>query len=372
MPLLAYANRWYSSGAAQYQAGLDTHEILMGHHGEEYGNAVKKNLQNPGEGVTFNSAAYEPFEEEEEVVVDDNPECPMDISEEACQEANQDQSRKSCSENAENTTEKEDMRKYCLVGQAKPRFRITRGKGNHRPANKPARVSRNNDQTVTRKFRGISQLFFQQASEGASGNGTQTGFSIVNPVSSYNGSDFISDNFEQYKVTNVEVLMKPSGSALDSPSGTQGAITYQNCIYSAMNQTYVQSFIDYDTDLNPTFAECLARPSLKVRALAPNNWTKVASFTPRTLSNPSGGVSPTNTFTNHWMSTNNMDAKLFGLRGVASNPCPVFDTQDNVMCIDTRVTLTVQMKGPKNDPSNSSTQLIPLETNNPKPVYSGE
>lgn len=228
-----------------------------------------------------------------------------------------------------------------------------RGANAHgRPANRPARVSRTNDQTTTRKFRGISQLFFQQTGDSASGNGTQSGFSIVSAVSSYVGSNFVSDNFEQYKVTNVEVLMKPSAATLNggtAPTTTQEAIAYQNSVYSAFNSTYVQSFIDYDSDVNPTFTECLTRPSLKTRALAPNNWTKVASFTPRTLTNPSAsGASPSNQFAAHWMSTENMDAKLFGLRGLLSNPSPVFDTQDNVMCVDTRVTLTVQMKGPKN------------------------
>lgn len=116
-----------------------------------------------------------------------------------------------------------------------------------------------------------------------------------------------------------------------------------------MNSTYVQSFIDYDSDVNPSFNDCLSRPSLKVRALSPNNWTKIASFVPRTVSNQSAGnTAPTNTFSRHWMSTTNMDTKLFGLRGLISNPSPCFDTQDNVAAVDVRVTITVQMKGPKN------------------------
>lgn len=158
--------------------------------------------------------------------------------------------------------------------------------------------------------------------------------------------------------------MKPSASSLDAPTTTQNSILYQNCVYSLMNSTYVQSFIDYDSDVNPSFNDCLSRPSLKTRALAPNNWTKVASFTPRTVSNQAAASSaPTNTFANHWMSTTNMDTKLFGLRGLISNPSVCFDTQTNVAAVDLRVTLTVQMKGPKNATSDAlQLATIPFDT----------
>lgn len=228
-------------------------------------------------------------------------------------------------------------------------------------------MARRNDQVTTRKFRGISQIFFQATSASGSGNGTEGGFSIASALDAYQGSDFVSNNFEQYKVTNVEVLMKPSAATLEAPTDVAASLSYQNRVYSAMNQTYIQSFIDYDTDANPTFVECLQRPNLKTRALSPNNWTKVASFTPRTVSNQAAGnTAPTNTYNRHWMSTTNLDTKLFGFRGLGSNPCPVFDTQDNVMCIDTRVTVTVQMRGPKNASDSSAQLLIPLNCNKPR------
>lgn len=172
---------------------------------------------------------------------------------------------------------------------------------------------------------------------------------MTSALDQYIGNEFVSENYEQYKVTNVEVLMKPSATTLVPPTTTQTSIIYQNSVYSLMNSTYVQSFVDYDSDVNPSFNDCLSRPSLKTRALQPNNWTKIASFVPRTVSNQAAGnTAPTNTYSKHWMSTTNMDTKLFGLRGVISNPSPLFDTQDNVAAVDFRVTITVQMKGPKN------------------------
>jgi len=234
-------------------------------------------------------------------------------------------------------------------------------KGN-RPANKPHRVARSNDQTTSRKFRAISRIFFQD--DGESGvSGTQGAFAYTFPVSSYTGSDFISDNFEQYQVSNVEILMKPSASTLNNgnvPSTTLQSIQYQNSVYSAMNSTYVQSFIDYDSETNPSFTDCQTRPNLKVRALQPNNWTKIASFKPKTLSNQSfGSGAPSNNFENVWMTTSNLDAQLFGVRGVCNNPSPTFDTQDNVMSVDVRLTITVRMRGPKNSNSSSNVAVLP-------------
>lgn len=231
-----------------------------------------------------------------------------------------------------------------------------RRRRNNRPAIRPHRVARANNQVSMRRFRGTSRILFQQQS---GGGGVEGGFSIASAISDYIGSSFISDNFEQYKVTNVEVLMKPSAAALSPPTTTQDSIIYQNSVYSAMNQTYVQSFIDYDSDQNPSFAECQTRPNLKVRALMPNNWTKIASFSPKTLSNQSAtGSAPTITFANEWLSTNNLTTLQFGVRGLCTNDSPVFDTQDNICSVDVRVTATVHMRGPKNDTTEASlTQL---------------
>lgn len=239
--------------------------------------------------------------------------------------------------------------------------RNQRGNRGGRLANKPRRVARSNNQQATRKFRAVSQLYFQQSE--SSTNGTYGAFAYTFPLSSYTGYQFVEDNFEQYKVTNVEVLMKPSLTTInngEAPANTQESILFQNSIYSAMNGTYVRSFIDYDTGTAPTIQECETRTNLKVRALVPNNWTKIASFCPRSLSNQGfTGGTPSNTFQNHWMSTNNMGTQLFGVRGVASNSSPIFDTQDNVMAIEIRLTITVQMKGPKNATPASTTIVLP-------------
>lgn len=236
------------------------------------------------------------------------------------------------------------------------------GKRNNRRAKHPSQVSRRADNMVTRTFRAVGRIFFQE--EGPPGvGGVQGAFAYTAPISSYTGYEFIENNFEQYRVRSVEVLMKPSANALNNgavPANVSEAFAYQNSVYSAMNSTYVQSFIDYDTGVNPTFTECQQRPTLKVNSLSPNNWTKIARFSPKTLSNQSAsGTGPSNTFNSAvWMTTNNLGTELFGVRGVCSNTSPVFDTQDNVLCVDVRLAVVVEMKGTKNSNATSASVAV--------------
>lgn len=239
-----------------------------------------------------------------------------------------------------------------------------RSPNNQRTALRPRRVARQNDVMNTRTFRATSRIFLQGTN--ATQGGVEAYFNFSAPVSSYIGSQFVENNYEQYRVRNCKITMKPSTATLNNglqPSTTQESILFQNSVYSLMNNTEVQSFIDYDTTITPqSYASMLARPNLKFRALAPNNWTQVASFIPKTLTNPSftNGPPSNNFSSNQWMSTSNIDALLHSLRGRVSNRSPAFDPQDNVASVDVILTLCVEMRGPKNDPSGTPPTLIPI------------
>jgi len=232
------------------------------------------------------------------------------------------------------------------------------------------RVAQQNNRTATRVLRATARVFLQFPNSDQ--GGVEGSFGFSNPVSQYVGSDFVSDNFEQYRVSRVKVLMKPSSAALNDglpPANTQEAIEYQNSVYSLMNNTEVQSFVDYDTTTAPSYTECLTRPNLRMRALKPNDWTMVASYAPKTLSNPSNTVGvPSITFSGaKWMTTNNMSAVLRGLRGRISNRSPLFNAQANVASVDVMFAITVHMRGFKNTSDFSTVRSLPFETDVPEP-----
>lgn len=250
------------------------------------------------------------------------------------------------------------------------RGRASRGRrgGPRRPAPRQ-RVAMSNNRVATRTLRATTRVFLQF--DDAQQGGVERSFGFSNSIGEYIGSDYIADNFEQYRVSRVKVLMKPSSAALNNglqPANVGESIKFQNSVYSLMNNTEVQSFVDYDSDLAPTYTNCLTRPNLRMRALAPNNWTMIASYAPKTLSNPSNtsGV-PSITFGNStWMTTKNMSVTLRGLRGRVSNRSPVFDTQTNVACVDVMFAATVHMRGFKNT-SEVTVPISDLEffSNNP-------
>jgi len=235
-----------------------------------------------------------------------------------------------------------------------------RSRNNQRTATRPRRVARQNDVTHMRVFRGTSRIALQ--TRNSDQGGVYALFAFTNRVAEYVGSDFISNNYEQYRVKNIKYAFRPSAAGLNggnAPATTQESIIYQNSVYTLMNNTDVQSFVDYDsTAAPPSYNNILARPNMKLRALNPTNWTQVASFCPRTVSNPSGGISPTNNFgPNKWMSTSNLDTLLHGYRGRVSNRGVMFDPINNVAYVDVLVTVQVQMRGPKNDISNIPTSI---------------
>jgi hypothetical protein len=219
----------------------------------------------------------------------------------------------------------------------------------NRAANKPNRVARQNDVTGKRVFRGTTRIFMQSTNASQGGVEGFFGFSI--DLSQLPGSDYVRDNFEQYQVKKIKVMMKPSPATLDVPTDIAQSISYQNCVYSLMNGTNAESFIDYDTSVAPgNYNELLTRPNLKIRGLQPNNWTMVADFQPRTLSNPSGAsTAPSITWgPDKWLSTDNFSVPFRGLRGRVSNRAPVLDGQDQVACVDVIFSVDVHMRGPKN------------------------
>merc|ERR1712098_264453 len=52
-----------------------------------------------------------------------------------------------------------------------------------------------------------------------------------------------------------------------------------------------------------------------------------------------------------------------GLRGRISNRSPLFDTQDNVACVDVMFAITVRMRGFKNTSGLTPVPPLPFETN---------
>jgi len=229
--------------------------------------------------------------------------------------------------------------------------RANRGRQPRRTARKHNAVATRNNVVTTRIFRGTQSIFLQTANDAQ--GGLESPFAFTSGIGNYPGSSYISNNHEQYRVTNVKILAKPSIGNLAAPQSTQDAIRFQNLIYGICNQTEMQSFVDYDSQDPPTsYTQVLQRPNLKIRALSPTQWTMIGSFAPRATSNPSGGTSASRVYgPQEWLTTQNLDTALHGLRGYATCRCPAFTISGDTAypVIDIILVATVQMRGNKNE-----------------------
>lgn len=154
-------------------------------------------------------------------------------------------------------------------------------------------------------------------------------------------------------MVNIKIQAKPSIGLVNAPSDTEDAVRFQNLAYAICNQTEVQSFVDYDTAGAPTtYDQVLRRPNLKVRGLSPTAWTMIGNFAPKAISNPSGGVGASRVFdSGEWMTTQNLDTTLHGLRGIITCRAPLFTIsgETSYPAVDLLFTATVQMRGNKNE-----------------------
>lgn len=235
--------------------------------------------------------------------------------------------------------------------------RAPTGRQPRRTARRPNTVATKNNVITTRIFRGTQQIFLQQANSAQ--GGVESSFAFTSGIGQYPGSNYISNNHEQYRVVNIKVMAKPSIGDVPAPSSTQDAIRFQNIIYGICNQTEIQSFVDYDSNSPPaSYTTILQRPNLKIRGLSGDKWTLIGDYAPKAISNPSGGTSASRVFdTNEWMTTQNLDIALHGLRGYATCRSPAFTISDETAypAIDIILVATVQMRGNKNEDLTSLT-----------------
>merc|ERR1711964_526116 len=226
-----------------------------------------------------------------------------------------------------------------------------------RVARKPTTVATRNNVITTRIFRGTQRITLQVNNPDL--GGVEGSFAFTSGIGLYPGSNYISNNHEQYRVVNIKVMAKPSIGEVPPPTNTQDAIRYQNIIYGICNQTEIQSFIDYDSDAAPpSYTSILQRPNLKIRGLSGDKWMIIGDFAPKAISNPSGGTSASRVYdTNEWMTTQNLDTALHGLRGFATCRAPpyVISGQTGYPAVDIMLVATVQMRGNKNEDLTSLT-----------------
>lgn len=167
------------------------------------------------------------------------------------------------------------------------------------------------NRTVKRTFNSITTLNLSSVNPNG---GTERYFNLAYSLSEFPGSENTVKAYEQYRFEKIEIWMRTS---LQNVAGLTGQAKYSG-MYSAVNSTRVDSFIDYDTDAPPTnSAQITSRDQLSSIALQTSRWTKVAAYVPRARLSDASNSLPALVLPNasSWISTQFDDIEWLGLRG---------------------------------------------------------
>jgi len=180
--------------------------------------------------------------------------------------------------------------------------------GRPRTLNAPSQGA---NRVVKRTFNSITNLLLTTPNPNG---GTTRYFNLAFSLSEFPGSENTVKAYEQYKFEKIEIWMRTS---LQNVAGLTGQAKYSG-MYSAVNSTRVDSFIDYDTDAPPsTGSEITSRDQVSSIALQTSRWTKVATYVPRARLSDAANSVPALVLPNSasWISTQYDNIEWLGLRG---------------------------------------------------------
>lgn len=189
-------------------------------------------------------------------------------------------------------------------------------RNNRRRPNVPARSPATGPGTVVQRTANrIGRVSLTQTNPNG---GTILFSTLAFQLADLQGSDTLVNSYEQYRVRKIDVFMKPDITKADGLASADRLVAIQ----SALNTTTIYSYVDYDTLSVPTEQTILGRDSLKIRALDPHAFRKIASFTPRTKNGDTGVVYPAST----WYSTENANLRFLGLAFRATQDSSLWGT----------------------------------------------
>lgn len=130
------------------------------------------------------------------------------------------------------------------------------------------------DRTIQRTLNRITNV----SVTGAGPNGGRISYStVLNPLSSFAGASSLAAQHEQFRIDKISIYARPDVTNINGLVG--GARI--GALYSAVNNSTVSTYIDYDSVTAPVEQDFLGRDQMKIRSLAGGEFKLVANYAPR-------------------------------------------------------------------------------------------
>lgn len=122
-----------------------------------------------------------------------------------------------------------------------------------------------------------------------SGNQRYHNWFLDDYLARYQGSEYMTSVYDQYKCDRIEVFMRAS---LKNCGSQAHPVSSQN---SAMYDTIVTSVIDFDNTSPMTYEDALSYTNAKTQKLRNGSWVRVANYAPRIKAGSIGQIATTST-----------------------------------------------------------------------------
>lgn len=132
----------------------------------------------------------------------------------------------------------------------------------------------NASRLTTRTFNRITNV---DVTESNPNGGRRAYGTILNPLSAFAGAASLAAQHEQYRIENIAVYARVDTSNANSLA----AGSRISALYSAVNNSTIATYIDYDSFATPDEAGFLGRDQMKIRSLTGGEFKLIGKYVPR-------------------------------------------------------------------------------------------
>lgn len=207
-----------------------------------------------------------------------------------------------------------------------------------------------------RTVRTLNRVTNFQVSEVNPNGGRRQYTTVLNPLSSFAGASSLAAQHEQFRIDKISVYARVDTTNANSlPAGAR-----ISALYSAVNNTTMASYIDYDSFTAPTEEDFLGRDQMKIRSLTGGEFKLVANYVPRVRLSDATNSLPALVphQPNTWINTAYEDLDWLGLAlRTTSDSTSWGGDASNSLKIQLFIKARVSFRGMKKDVTNAT--LLP-------------
>lgn len=228
-------------------------------------------------------------------------------------------------------------------------------------------TTQNASRLTTRTFNRITNV---EVTESNPNGGRRAYGTILNPLSAFAGAASLAAQHEQFRIENIAVYARVDTSNANSLA----AGSRISALYSAVNNSTIATYIDYDSFSTPDEAGFLGRDQMKIRSLTGGAFRLIGKYIPRCRLSDTVNSLPAMVPNAHttWINTTFLDLDWLGMAfRVTSDNASWGGASNNCIKVQYFIKAKVSFRGMKKDVGSvlnlpSGIRIAPTEQSTPE------